>query len=217
MEFGLNENITQLAQRNEKMVAFQVLNELELGGEMERYLHGWYITNKTSKMLKWKINVDMVIINPPFFKRRLNNKGPLNKRGFHFYFGVSVFHSFIFFSFPFFSFLSLSFPLLPPLLSFTFPFFSFAFALLCFTFPLLSFSFPFFSFLSLSFPLLSFTFPFFSFLFLCFCFSLLYFSFTYFPLLTFLYFPLLFFSFPLLFLCFCFTFPLVVGSFFKRL
>ena len=127
-------------------------------------------------------NVDMVIITPPFFKRRLNNKGPLNKRGFHFYFGVSVFHSFIFFSFPFFSFLFLSFH--------------------------------FFSFTS---PL---AFLYFSFLFLCFCFTLLYFSFTflYFSF-TFLYFPILFFSFafPLLLLCFCFTFPLVVGSFFKRL
>ena len=98
-------------------------------------------------------NVDMVIINPPpFFKRRLNNKAPLNKRGFHFYFGVSVFHSFIFLFFPFFSFLSLSSPLLPPLLSFTFPLLLLYFALLFLYFP---------------------------FLFLCFCFTSLYFSFTF--------------------------------------
>ena len=121
------------------------------------------------------LNVDMVIINPPppFFKRRLNNKAPLNKRGFHFYFGVSVFHSFIFLFFPFFSFLSLSSPLLPPLLSFTFPLLLLYFALLFLYFPFLFLC---FCFTSLYF---SFTFLYFSFLFLCFCFTFLYFSFAF--------------------------------------
>ena len=113
--------------------------------------------------LKWctgnapriKNNVDMVIITPPFFKRRLNNKGPLNKRGFHFYFGVSftfplLSFTFLYFSFTFlyFSFLFLCFPLLLlcfPLLFLYFPllFLSFPLLLLCFAF--LSFTFPLFS------------------------------------------------------------------------